>query len=102
MFVALIYKSTIMINKMLFDKDFHDRIDSLIIKYHLLYSNIFYYAFYFLIFTLSQNQVKKLEFKAMTKKGTSLTKRNALYFGEPCRNRTDNLMIKSHLLCQLS
>ena len=28
--------------------------------------------------------------------------RKCLIFGEPCRNRTDNLMIKSHLLCQLS
>ncbi len=36
------------------------------------------------------------------KKGIPLIARNTFVFGEPCRNRTDNLMIKSHLLCQLS
>ncbi len=35
-------------------------------------------------------------------KGVPLTNRNALCFGEPCRDRTDNLLIKSQLLYQLS
>jgi hypothetical protein len=30
------------------------------------------------------------------KKAASLNMRNGLCFGEPCRNRTDNLMIKRH------
>ncbi len=36
------------------------------------------------------------------KKGVSLTTRYALCFGEPCRDRTDNLLIKSQLLYRLS
>jgi len=31
------------------------------------------------------------------KKAASLTTRNGLIFGEPCRDRTDNLLIKSRL-----
>ena len=40
--------------------------------------------------------------KDHTKKAVSLTTRNGLCFGEPCRGRTDNLLIKSQLLYQLS
>ncbi len=36
------------------------------------------------------------------KKAASLNARNGLCFGEPCRDRTDNLLIKSQLLYQLS
>ncbi len=32
-----------------------------------------------------------------TKKGNSPTTRIALIFGDPCRDRTDNLLIKSYL-----
>ena len=36
------------------------------------------------------------------KKAATLCMRNGLCFGEPCRDRTDNLLIKSQLLYQLS
>ena len=36
-------------------------------------------------------------FGRSNKKAASLTTRNGLYFGEPCRDRTDNLLIKSSL-----
>ena len=42
------------------------------------------------------------DYMKSNKKAVSITIRNGFIFGEPCRNRTDNLMIKSHLLCQLS
>ena len=39
---------------------------------------------------------------AITAKKKGLAFANPLIFGEPCRDRTDNLLIKSQLLYQLS